>query len=76
MAIFQTLTCKVFVRNLFNATGRGKFSPNLGFVKSEIGFVQQVKAAFPSFGSKEAFMYLKIEVNIFQSWRSAILTKM
>lgn len=56
--MFHTLTCKVFVRNLFRATGSGKFSPNLGLLTSDIGFVQQFNDALPSFGNNDALIYL------------------
>lgn len=55
----QTLTCNVFVHNLFIATERGKFSPNLGRVKSDMGFVQQVNVALPPVGRRAAFTYLQ-----------------
>jgi hypothetical protein len=54
--MFHTFTCNVLVRNLLRGTDNGKFSPNLGLIKSDIGFVQQTNDAFPSFGSNEALM--------------------
>lgn len=54
----QTLTCNVFVHNLFDGKLNAKLSPNLGFDKSEMGFVQPLNEGFELLGSNANFIYL------------------
>lgn len=54
----QTLTCRVFVHNLFDGKLNAKLSPNLGFDRSDMGFVQPLNEGFELLGSNANFMYL------------------
>lgn len=54
----QTLTCRVFVHNLLDGKLNAKLSPNLGFDKSDIGFVQPLNEGFEPFGKSTIFIYL------------------
>lgn len=54
----QTLTCRVFVHNLLDGKLNAKLSPNLGFDKSDIGFVQPLNEGFEPLGNNTIFTYL------------------
>jgi len=54
----HTLTCKVFVHNLFDGKLNAKLSPNLGFDRSDIGFVQPLREVFELLGNSTILMYL------------------
>lgn len=54
----QTLTCSVFVHNLFDGKLNAKLSPNLGFDRSDMGFVQPLNEGFELLGSNANFIYL------------------
>lgn len=54
----HTLTCRVFVHNLLDGKLNAKLSPNLGFDKSDIGFVQPLNEGFEPFGKSTIFIYL------------------
>jgi len=55
----QTLTCRVFVHSLFDGKLNAKLSPNLGFDRSEMGFVHPLNEEFEPFGSNAIFTNLK-----------------
>jgi len=54
----QTLTCRVFVHNLLDGKLNAKLSPNLGFDRSDIGFVQPVSEEFEPLGNSTILIYL------------------
>lgn len=54
----QTLTCRVFVHNLLDGKLKAKLSPNLGFARSDIGFVQPLSEGFEPLGNSTILMYL------------------
>jgi len=54
----QTLTCRVFVHNLFDGKLNAKLSPNRGFDRSDIGLVQPLNEGFEPLGNSTIFMYL------------------
>lgn len=59
----QTLTCRVFVHNLLDGKLNAKLSPNLGFAKSDIGFVQPLSDRFEPLGSNTILTYLNKKRN-------------
>lgn len=54
----QTFTWRVFVHNLLDGKLNAKLSPNLGFDRSDIGFVQPLNEGFEPFGNSTILTYL------------------
>lgn len=60
----QTFTCRVFVHNLLDGKLNAKLSPNLGFDRSDIGFVQPLNEGFEPLGNSTIFTYLNKNIII------------
>lgn len=54
----QTLTCSVFVHSLLVGKLNAKLSPNLGFDRSDIGFVHPLNGGVILLGKSIIFTYL------------------
>lgn len=63
----QTLTCRVFVHNLLDGKLNAKLSPNLGFDRSDMGFVQPLSGGFEPLGNSTIFTYLKEKYSIVEN---------